>query len=300
MLAAFIAACCAANGVPLRDPRKPSDPELFHASTLPLVSEMVTIVLLKEAWTCTSPCGTCFRSFFLNVFFLPFFSGAAGAPAAAAAGFAIAEFSVLSSQFSVDPFSKTENWEPGTENWFLSFCRRLLLLCDRSFAWTLPRTGVSMRALSAYGQVATMPEPAVRTDFDEPLDVHRNVLAQIAFHRAFRFDDLPDAVDFVFRQILHLFHRVNFRFVQNARRARVPDPVDVCERDINVFITRKMDAGKTSNSPSLALTLLVLRILADHPHHTLAVDDLALIANFFDRCSNFHKPAFSLQPSAVS
>src|SRR6267378_882935 len=98
MLAAFDAACCAANGVPLRDPRKPSEPELFHASTLPLMSEMVTMVLLKEACTCTSPCGTCLRSFFLNVFFLPFFSGAAAAPPAAA-GFAI--FRVLSSQFSV-------------------------------------------------------------------------------------------------------------------------------------------------------------------------------------------------------
>src|SRR5437868_11461036 len=29
-LAAFCAACCAAKGVPLRDPRKPSDPELFQ------------------------------------------------------------------------------------------------------------------------------------------------------------------------------------------------------------------------------------------------------------------------------
>src|SRR5712664_2484706 len=108
MLAAFDAACCAANGVPLRDPRKPSEPELFHASTLPVMSEMVTMVLLKEACTCTSPCGTCLRSFFLNVFFLPFFSGAAAPPAAA--GFAI--FRVLSSQFSV--LSKTVLQKLGT------------------------------------------------------------------------------------------------------------------------------------------------------------------------------------------
>src|SRR5215472_3940078 len=88
MLAALIAACCAANGVPLRDPRNPSDPELFHDRTLPFMSEMVTIVLLKDACTYAKPCGTCLRSFFLKVFFLPFFSGAAGAPAApvAAAG----------------------------------------------------------------------------------------------------------------------------------------------------------------------------------------------------------------------
>src|SRR3954451_24871060 len=35
ILAALLAACCAANGVPLRDPRKPSEPELFHESTFP-------------------------------------------------------------------------------------------------------------------------------------------------------------------------------------------------------------------------------------------------------------------------
>src|ERR1700759_5296745 len=87
MFAAFEAACCAAKGVPLRDPRKPSDPELFHDRTLPFMSEMVTIVLLKEACTNANPCGTCLRSFFLNVFFLPFLSGAAAPPAAA--GFAI-------------------------------------------------------------------------------------------------------------------------------------------------------------------------------------------------------------------
>src|SRR6516165_2778035 len=54
-LAAFAAACCAANGVPLRDPRKPSEPELFHDTVFPVRSVMVTIVLLKDACTCTSP-----------------------------------------------------------------------------------------------------------------------------------------------------------------------------------------------------------------------------------------------------
>src|ERR1043165_4475319 len=58
---------------------------------------MVTIVLLKDAWMWAIPCGTCFRSFFLKVFFLPFLSGAAApVPAAAgAAGFAIVSRSSL-------------------------------------------------------------------------------------------------------------------------------------------------------------------------------------------------------------
>src|SRR5712671_2290364 len=42
-----------------------------------------------------------------------------------------------------------------------------------------------------------------------------------------------------------------------------------------------------------ALALFVFRVDADHPHHTLAVDDLALVTNFLYRCSYFHKPAFS-------
>src|SRR5712675_2426279 len=103
MLAAFEAACCAANGVPLRDPRNPSDPELFHDRTLPFMSVIVTIVLLKDACTYTSPWGTCLRSFFLKVFFLPFLSGAAAAPPAA--GLAMNQFSVLSPQFSEKPGS---------------------------------------------------------------------------------------------------------------------------------------------------------------------------------------------------
>src|SRR5579862_6138368 len=76
LLAAVSEACCAAKGVPLRDPRNPSEPELDHAKTLPTRSVNVTIVLLNEAWTCTRPFDTTFFSFFLKVFFLVVFAGA--------------------------------------------------------------------------------------------------------------------------------------------------------------------------------------------------------------------------------
>src|SRR3954465_14724618 len=39
----------------------------------------------------------------------------------------------------------------------------------------------------------------------------------------------------------------------------------------------------------LSLPLFVFRVLADHPHHAFAVDDLALIANLLYRRSDFHK-----------
>src|SRR5689334_14103240 len=142
MLAAFEAACCAANGVPLRDPRNPSEPELFHDRTFPAGSLMVTMVLLKEAWICTTPWGTCLRSFFLKVFFFPFLSVAPVPPAAA--GFAI----FLQSSVSVlGPQSLTCG--P-----VLCLCRRLLLLGDGAFAGTFAGARISMCTLAANRKVA--------------------------------------------------------------------------------------------------------------------------------------------------
>src|SRR5256885_2196597 len=96
--AATSAAVCAANGVLLREPRKPALPELDQATTLPIRSVSVTIVLLKVAWMCAMPVRTSRRSRFLPPFlrgvgfcssampYAPAFFGA-GAAGAAVAGF---------------------------------------------------------------------------------------------------------------------------------------------------------------------------------------------------------------------
>jgi hypothetical protein len=46
---ALIAACVAANGVPLRDPLNPMPPALDQEITLPSVSVIVICVLLNDA-----------------------------------------------------------------------------------------------------------------------------------------------------------------------------------------------------------------------------------------------------------
>jgi hypothetical protein len=51
---------------------------------------------------------------------------------------------------------------------------------------------------------------------------------------------------------------------------------------------------------ALSLALFVFRVDANHPHHTFAVDDLALVANLLYRCPYLHNPAFSRQLSAFS
>jgi len=41
-------------------------------------------------------------------------------------------------------------------------------------------------------------------------------------------------------------------------------------------------------SAGSTLALLVPRVLADHAHHALPADDLAVAANPFNRCQHFH------------
>src|SRR5581483_8386500 len=146
-----------------------------------------------------------------------------------------------------------------TENWILCFRRRLLLLRDRALAWSLPGTRVGVGTLSTNRQVAAVAESAIGADFDEPLDVHRNFLAQIAFHQAFAFDDLPNAVDFVFAQVLDLLHGVHASLVKDAGRPRIADSVDIRQPDIRALLTRKIDTCNTCHvAPLLTLPLLML------------------------------------------
>src|SRR6185503_2531186 len=61
---AFSAATCAANGVDLREPRKPQPPEVAQESVFPWRSVIVMMVLLNDACTCAMPSNTFLRAFF--------------------------------------------------------------------------------------------------------------------------------------------------------------------------------------------------------------------------------------------
>src|SRR6185295_19161789 len=61
--AASYAACCAAKGVPLREPRKPRAPDDDCATRFPSRSVIEINVLLNDAAIYTTPLGICFLSF---------------------------------------------------------------------------------------------------------------------------------------------------------------------------------------------------------------------------------------------
>src|SRR6266478_6918686 len=97
--AAASEACCAAYGVPLREPLKPMAPAEDQHITRPSVSVMVICVLLNDAAMCTYPCGTTRRSrFFLNSFLrLVAAAGFAGAPVSGAVPAAFGSFATVDS-----------------------------------------------------------------------------------------------------------------------------------------------------------------------------------------------------------
>src|SRR6186713_2572070 len=118
-------------------------------------------------------CTTRFSPFFLNVFF--------GLPAAS-----LPVSGVAASCAS-----------------FLAMCPLLgLLLGDRALARSLARARVRARALATCRQIPAMPRSAVAADFDQALDAHRDLLAEIAFHAADLFNHPADLADVVFRQVL--------------------------------------------------------------------------------------------------
>src|SRR5271168_2483814 len=88
----------------------------------------------------------------------------------------------------------------------------LLLGCDGTAARTLAGTGVGVRPLAAHRQVAAVADSAVGLNFDQPADVHLDLLAEIAFHAAFLLDGLAETVDFIFGQVADLFRVIDAGF----------------------------------------------------------------------------------------
>src|ERR1035437_4798663 len=58
----------------------------------------------------------------------------------------------------------------------------------------------------------------------------------------------------------------------------------------NQFWLAAHSSKRVASSP---LALFVFRVFADHPHYSLAVDDLALVANLLYRRSYFHNSSCS-------
>jgi hypothetical protein len=159
-----------------------------------------------------------------------------------------------------------------------------------------------MCALATNGQRAAMSKSAVAPDIHQPFDIHLDAFPQVAFDLALRFENRPNAAQLVVIQVLDAGIEVDCGLIKNRACARTTDTVNVSQPNLGSFIRWKIDACYTCHlmntlqlslnqsqiEKRLALPLLMFGVDANHPHHTFAVNDFALVAHFFYRSPDFH------------
>jgi hypothetical protein len=126
--------------------------------------------------------------------------------------------------------------------------------------------------LAAQRQTTTMANSTVRTEIHQTLDIHRRLTTQITFYceGSNRGSQLRN---FRFRQIFDRRIRSDACRFANLLRARVSNSLCLLYVPLN---------KSSSFTPALALALLMPCVGADHPHNTVAANDFAVSADFFN------------------
>src|SRR6266545_4717924 len=152
--AAASAASCAANGVDLREPLKPTWPAEAHEITAPVGSVIDTMVLLKVLLMCACPWATFLRS--LRRTFLT-----AVVPARAFGGMSVCA--------------------PKEFQFRLLLLARLLLAGDRALG-ALAGARVGPGALTAHGKATPVADALVAADLDLASNIGGDLAAKVTFN----------------------------------------------------------------------------------------------------------------------
>jgi hypothetical protein len=127
-------------------------------------------------------------------------------------------------------------------------------------------------------------QASIAADIDQALDVHGHFPAKVPFYMVLPVDGLPQAGDFVFRQIPNPCIRVDVGFGQDLIGPAPSNAVNISQGDFYSLVPRQVHPCYSCQvlsllSSALALSLLVFRVLANHPHTAFALNDLALFAD---------------------
>src|SRR5438874_13224979 len=89
-----------------------------------------------------------------------------------------------------------------------------------------------------------MPNAAIAAEVHQPLDAHRDLAAEVAFHRELA-DALAELIHLRVGQILDLRRRRNAGRDANSLRAWTADAVDRRQRDLRVLMVGDVNACNT-------------------------------------------------------
>src|SRR5918994_452434 len=209
--AAFSAASCAAKGVDLREPLKPTCPEDAHEITFPVGSVIDTIVLLNVLLMYACPWATFFFSL-RRTFLTP-------APVRALGGML----------------------------WRLLLPSGLLLAGD-GLLRALAGAGIGLGALAVHRQTPAVPDALVAADLDLAADVLRHLAAQVALDPVVRLDVVAQPDQVLVGQVAGAQVRAHAGGGERLVRAGLADAVDVGEGDLHPLLAGEVDAGEACHA----------------------------------------------------
>ena len=167
---------------------------------------------------------------------------------------------------------------------------RIALHADR-LAWAFARARIGGGALAAHRQTAQVTHAAIALDGLQPLEVHAQLAAKVAFdHVLTILDGVNDFRELRLVEVLCADARVNPGRFQDIHGVLGTDAVDVAQGDIDALVGRDFYTNDAchilyslkSFLIGSALPLLVTAVGADHPDDAFAADDLAVFAKLFD------------------
>jgi hypothetical protein len=123
-----------------------------------------------------------------------------------------------------------------------------------------------------------MAETLVAADLDLALDVLSDVAAEVALDLVVRIDELTDPQYLGIAEVPNLCVVVDIECLKYVEGPRASDPEDIRETNLNTFVPWEIDSGDSCHA-LLPLTLLVARVLADHPNAAMSPDDPTLLAH---------------------
>ena len=141
-----------------------------------------------------------------------------------------------------------------------------------------------------------MADAAVAADLGQALDIQGHGAAQVALHHIAMVNGLTQLGLICLGQILDAGVGVDPSLRQNILGALSANAIDVSQTDLDSLILGQVNTGNSCHLLThlqfhLALSLLVLGILADDHDAALPANDLALLTHGLNGRSYFHVEA---------
>jgi hypothetical protein len=140
--------------------------------------------------------------------------------------------------------------------------------------------------LAANRKTLLVAETTIGADVDKPLDVHRDLLAEVTFNLNVVLDHVADRSDFSLREITGLNVTSHVGCVTDLACGLPTNSENISECDVYTLVAREIYTFNTRHGSPLPL--FVLGVFTDDAQNATSLYDATLVANLLYRSSYFH------------